>query len=296
MGRFRFLAGGLVVYAIGAVLGARGHRVDARAYLLGQAAVTAIQLMTHYVNDYFDLDADRANRTPTRWSGGSRVLPRGELTPRVALEAGVALGGVALLLIVWIVLGAETSKGTALLLVAALLLSWQYSAPPLQLHARALGPLTAACVVGGLTPLVGFGMQAPEWALAPLLAVVPLMMAQFAMIVVLDVPDMVGDAKVGKETIVVRLGRARSTMLAATVVLGTYAVTPLLGALGLEPRLSWGVLVSLPCGGWLVWTLLFGRWRRDGDFGPLTWRAVLWFAMLSTGELAGALLARRAAP
>ena len=49
--------------------------------------MTSFQLMTHYANDYFDLEADRANQTPTTWSGGSRVLPAGELSPRVALIA-----------------------------------------------------------------------------------------------------------------------------------------------------------------------------------------------------------------
>ena len=35
--------------------------------------------MTHYANDYFDFEADRANQARTRWSGGSGVLARGEL-------------------------------------------------------------------------------------------------------------------------------------------------------------------------------------------------------------------------
>ena len=62
-----------------------GAAFNLRALVWGQVAITAIQLMTHYSNDYFDLEADRANRTPTRWSGGSRVLPDEELPPRLAL-------------------------------------------------------------------------------------------------------------------------------------------------------------------------------------------------------------------
>ena len=57
--------------------------------------MTAAQLMTHYANDYFDLEADRANRTPTRWSGGSRVLPAGVLPPRVALRRRAGAGVIA---------------------------------------------------------------------------------------------------------------------------------------------------------------------------------------------------------
>ena len=76
LGRPLFLGGGFILFALGAAIAhACGHVIDTGRYVLGQAAVTAFQLMTHYANDYFDYDADVANLTPTKWSGGSRVLP-----------------------------------------------------------------------------------------------------------------------------------------------------------------------------------------------------------------------------
>src|SRR5204863_151574 len=82
------LVGGFLLYGLGAAVAALGGATcSARAYALGQAAVTAIQLMTHYANDYFDAAADRANLTPTRWSGGSRVLTSGALPDDVARTA-----------------------------------------------------------------------------------------------------------------------------------------------------------------------------------------------------------------
>src|SRR5206468_6718241 len=85
LGRPQFLVGGFVLYGLGGALAvAGGAAFDPWRYGWGQLVVTATQLMTHYANDYFDLEADRANRTPTRWSGGSRVLPDGALAPEVA--------------------------------------------------------------------------------------------------------------------------------------------------------------------------------------------------------------------
>ena len=81
-----------MLYGLGAAVATRQHSLDVRAYVWGQAAITATQLMTHYANDYFDLAADRANTTPTQWSGGSRVLAEGALSPRVALWAARVLG------------------------------------------------------------------------------------------------------------------------------------------------------------------------------------------------------------
>ena len=100
LGRPLFLVGGLVFYGLGAAIAAfaeGGRAIDWRRYVWGQVAVTAAHLMTHYCNDYFDFEADRANATPTRWSGGSRVLPAGELPRQAALIAALALA----LLAVW---------------------------------------------------------------------------------------------------------------------------------------------------------------------------------------------------
>ena len=82
LGRPMFLAGGFLLYALGAAMAfAAGAPLRPAALLWGQVAVSAIQLMTHYSNEYFDLAADRANQTPTRWAGGSRVLIEGRLPP-----------------------------------------------------------------------------------------------------------------------------------------------------------------------------------------------------------------------
>ena len=80
-----FLVGGFVFYGLGvAIARYEGAALDVTALLWGQLAVTAAQLMTHFANDTFDLAADRANATPTRWSGGSRVLVEG-LLPALSL-------------------------------------------------------------------------------------------------------------------------------------------------------------------------------------------------------------------
>ena len=124
MGRPNFLVGGLLLHWLGVAMAlASGASLRLPALLWGQAAVTAIQLMTHYCNDYFDLAADLANPTPTHWSGGSRVLPAG--CWRRAWRCGslsvwdFAIG-VALLLAITV----QPGVWTLLLFVLALLLAW----------------------------------------------------------------------------------------------------------------------------------------------------------------------------
>src|SRR5690606_30056704 len=149
LGRPLFLGGGFLLFGLGAAVAAlHGHAIDLRRYVLGQLAVTAFQLMTHYANDYFDYEADVANTTPTRWSGGSRVLPAGELPRGVALHAALALAAVGGAASVVLGLDGPPLAGPTLLAIAAL--AWAYSAPPLRLCAAGLGELDTAVVVTGL--------------------------------------------------------------------------------------------------------------------------------------------------
>src|SRR3954469_21814317 len=134
LGRPLFLVGGFVLYALGATLavatGTHGAgAIDWGRYAWGQLVVTLAQLMTHYANDYFDLEADRANVTPTRWSGGSRVLVQAALPPGAALGAALVLGLLALALGLVAAARAPAPATNVADLLAILGLAWAYSAP-----------------------------------------------------------------------------------------------------------------------------------------------------------------------
>jgi 1,4-dihydroxy-2-naphthoate polyprenyltransferase len=290
LGRPHFLGGGFVLYALGAALAAyEGHAIDLRAYAVGQVAITLTQLMTHYANDYFDLAADRANATATLWSGGSRVLPAGELSPRVALVAALVLGALALAVDFGLV--PRTGGARALpLLLAALVLSWEYSAPPLRLHSRGLGAPTVALVVAVMTPLVGYLVEAPLRTVGfvplPILVVAPLACAQLVMIQILDIPDAAGDAAAGKRTLMVRRGPAFASRLALALVVAAYASMPLLVVLGLPNRAALALALTLPIAAPVAWGLARGTWRDPARMGGLAFAGVAWFVALALAELA----------
>ena len=238
LGRPLFLAGGFVMHGAGVAAALySGARLNVMALLWGQVAITATQLMVHYANDYFDLAADRANRTPTAWSGGSRVLPDGELPPRVALYTSLALAVAAAGATLVLGLSVRPAPLTLPLLGLALVLSWGYSAPPFRLHARGFGQLTATLVVAGLTPLLGFYLQAGRLASLPLLAVVPLCCLQFAMLLAVDIPDAAGDRAAGKRTLVVQIGQAQARAAVRPGAGG--GVWQLAAACGRRPAVHW---------------------------------------------------------
>jgi 1,4-dihydroxy-2-naphthoate polyprenyltransferase len=285
MGRPHFLVGGLLLHWLGVAMAQSiGASLNLPAVLWGQAAVTSIQLMTHYCNDYFDLPADLANLTPTHWSGGSRVLPNGLLEPRVALWIAIALAASAFAAALVLALIVRPGTWTLLLFVLALALAWSYSAPPLRLHSRGLGELTTVLLVAGMTPLVGFYLQTGGLGV-PLLGVLPLCCLQLAMLLTIEFPDAVGDAIAGKHTLVVRLGGARAARLLVLMLLAAYAVLPLLVALGLPSRVAVGATVTAPLAAWQGWRVWRGAWANPARWNSLGFWAIALLMSTATAEL-----------
>ena len=277
LGRPLFLLGGFIFHGLGVIIALyEGAPLNLSALLWGQVAVTSIQLMTHYANDYFDLAADLANETPTYWTGGSRVLPQGHLRPAVALAAAICFALVAVFAVAILTFAVRTGPLTVPLLALALFLAWEYSAPPLRLHSRGLGEATVAVLVPVLTPLVGYYLQAGRISLLPLLATFPLACFQFVMLLAIEFPDAAGDAAAGKDTLVVRFGGARAARLLRALLLLPYLYLPLAVAAGLPLPVALGqVLFSAPVTVWLLWRL-----RGDGWSLPAWWSWLSFFAVV----------------
>jgi 1,4-dihydroxy-2-naphthoate polyprenyltransferase len=290
LGRPIFLLGGFALYGLGALAAVRrGHGLDLVAFALGQLAVSSIQLMTHYANDYFDFEADKANHTPTRWSGGSRVLVSGELSRVVALRAALVVGAIAPFATLALLLRDPRHLGAGLLFFSMQFLAWSYSGPPLRLHNRGLGEPTTALVVPLLTPLAGFVVQAGHFELHPLLLTAPLALLQIAMLVTIEFPDHAGDRAVGKLTWVVVLGPERAARVIQLSIAAAFVIAALSLNFGVPLRASllWGAL--LPLALWLCFRLQRGDHRHTSAWESLSFSSVALFFLAIVAQL-GALL------
>jgi 1,4-dihydroxy-2-naphthoate polyprenyltransferase len=287
LGRPLHLLGGALFYSLGV---AAADIADVSPLwplvAVGLLATLAAQLMAHYSNDYFDLEADRLNPTPTRWTGGSRVLPDGRLPPRTALVAAQSCAAVALAASA---LAATMSPAPALslgVLLAAISLAWAYSSPPLRLNWRGLGEVAGAVLIPGLTSLVGFVLQAGALTPLPLLMATPLCLFTFMQLLAANVPDEAGDRAAGKRTLLVRLGKRRSAQIYLAALVCGYATLPLLTAWGLPRPLALASLGGAPIAIWLAAQAARG-WRD-----PRRWDAL---GFWSVGLIIGTALCQIAA-
>ncbi len=275
LGRPLFLVGGVVFHGLGVAMALQaGADLNVTVLFWGQVAVTAIQLMTNYSNEFFDFEADVVNQTPTSWSGGSRVLPDGLLAPRVALVAALTLAAVTLLAALVLAFALEAGPLTLPLLLLALITAWIYSAPPARLHSRGVGELATSLLVPGLTPLIGFHLQMGRLAWSPVLAVLPLCCLQFAMLLSVHLPDAEGDEAVGKRTLVVRMGRPHAARLyLVALTLAYLLLLPLVWA-GLPGTVAVAILLTLPVALWQMRRVARGAWAMPTQWNSLAFWSV----------------------
>jgi 1,4-dihydroxy-2-naphthoate octaprenyltransferase len=282
-----FLYGGFAGVALGAALaGYRGLRLDLATYLWAQGLVTALQLMTHYANDYFDRDGDLAGFR-TRWSGGSGVLPSRALPARIALIAALVCAALGLAATARFAIAGNLT--VAAIAIALLVCAWTYSAPPLRLSARGLGEIDAALAVGVLVPAIGYGAFAGTLDGAILALTVATAAAILTMILCVEIPDCGFDLIAGKRTLVVRWGPAVAyNRLAYLVIFTTFWTFGDLFQPGLSLR---STLFGLPAFGF---ALALMRIVFAGDRRPATvaFLGVGLYATTATGLAAAYAFAR----
>jgi 1,4-dihydroxy-2-naphthoate octaprenyltransferase len=199
------------------------------------------QLVIVWGNDYADRAHDMGGSSKTPFSGGSGVLPEGKLRPRSLRRA--AIGAYALLLALGVALAVLRTVWALPLTLAAGLLLWAYSYPPLRLSYRGHGEHLQALGIGVVLPLLGFAVQAGGLGAFPWEALIPTYLFGFAGNVATALPDVGLDRKAQKRTWPVRYGVSRSRWLCLAITVAALGGVsafghPLAAALGTLPLIG----------------------------------------------------------
>jgi len=246
--RAPFLSATFVPVLLGLAVAARVGLLDAVTAAITLAAAVSIHLGLNVANDVFDTlqGADDANKTPTRFSGGSRVLQQALVTIRqMSLLAAGCYGLAAVLGIVLLFL--RGSVELVALGLVGLFISLAYTAPPMRLAYRGLGEVAAAIGFGPVMLLGTYvvqsrGVLSSEAAL--LSAPVALLVAMI--LYVNEVPDRAGDAEAGKRTLPVRWSRRAVIRGYDLSVAAAFAVVVGGVAAGLLPIPTLLILLAVP--------------------------------------------------
>lgn len=177
-------------------------------------------LFVVFANDFADHQADSGQRTPL--SGGSGVIPEGKLTPTQVQRAAQATA--VLLLLHSCLLAFLGRIWTPLYGLAALLLMWLYSFPPVRLSYRGGGELLQGVGVGIGLPSLGYYLQA-EGVFAPGWVIWPATLLGVCSNVLTALPDVEDDKRAQKRTWPVRHGmRSARRFTSAGIAFASFGV------------------------------------------------------------------------
>jgi 1,4-dihydroxy-2-naphthoate octaprenyltransferase len=234
----------LAYFAASALATARSPERFSLAWLLVGVATlilaqAALELLDGY-HDFMQGAHGRKDGEPT-WTGGSGVLAEGRVNAAWAERIAWALGGVAcagFLLLVW----GRTGVAGFVIGTVGCFAGACWAMPPVKLSYRGLGEVVVAIVAGPLMTAQGWIVAVGELELAAFLIGVPFGLLQLAMALAHGIIDHDADARVGKNTLVVRIGRVRAARVHAWASALVFVSIVVLSSARLLP---WSSLIAL---------------------------------------------------
>lgn len=244
--RLPFLTASVIPVLVGTAVAWRQGPLDLTAFLLAFFGAASFHIGANVINDYFDhkSGADEANLTPTPFSGGSRLIQRGMMTPAQTRN----------LAIVFYLLGSLCGIGLILRIglpvvvfgLAGFLAGYLYTAPPFRLVHRGVGELAVGLGFGPIIVLGAYWVQTQDISLEAVIASIPMGLLVAAILYINEIPDRPWDQRAGKDTMVVRLSQPAIVLGYALLTGSAYAVIVIGVLAGILAPATLLVLLTLP--------------------------------------------------
>lgn len=235
--------------------------LSAARLLLTLGGVLCIHIGSNLANDFFDhvTGCDRLNLEPTPFSGGSRVIQQGLISPKTVMAVSIVFFAAGLAQ--GLVLNRLVPGNTVILLgLVGLVLGLVYTAVPVKLSYRGLGETAVFLAFGPLVVVGSFTCQTGAIEAFPLAASLPAGLLVASILLANEVLDIEWDDRAGKRTLVVALGRRRAYLVFLVTYLGAYVWIALGLLLRVYPTAAIAALGPLPV---VIRYLLPGRALRD---------------------------------
>ena len=246
--RAPFLTATIVSIILGTVIAwTRNDLFNLPYFTLALFGGLCAHLGTNVANDYYDHRSgnDEINREFVRpFSGGSRTIQQGLLTPKEVLGGALLFFAVATSIGVYLSL-----MNRPIVLVFALIglvSGFFYTAPPFNWAGKGAGEALVGANFGALMTLGAYYVQTQMLSFEPIVAAIPVSLLIAAVLYINEFPDYAADKAVGKRTLVVRLGRDKAAYGYAVIVSCAYASILLSVLFGISPAYTLLALIPLP--------------------------------------------------
>jgi 1,4-dihydroxy-2-naphthoate octaprenyltransferase len=196
--RAPFLAASILPFIFGSLI--IRDRFNLAGFILGLFAVAFTHLSANLINDYADSlsGADYGDKRFYPFFGGSKLIQENILSEKFYFHAAVFCALIAFLSVILLALILK-SAFVILAYILILLLSWQYSAKPLQFSYHYLGEIFIFILFGPALVMGGYYIQSGIFPdLKSFILSLPPGFITAALLFANEVPDFVSDQRVKK--------------------------------------------------------------------------------------------------
>lgn len=173
--------------------------------------ISFLHFGTNMANDYFDHKTknDELNKTHTPFSGGSRVIQDGEISPERVLFAALLCFSLGSLIGLYLSIVLK-SMVILILGIIGVFFGFFYTASPLQIGYKGYGEFIVGLCFGPLVVFGSYVVQAGNFSLVSLWASFPVGLLITLVLYINEFPDYEADKSVNKKTLVVQLGKEKA--------------------------------------------------------------------------------------
>jgi len=209
--------------------------------VLGALVHAAVNVLNDYFDEQNGTDVSNTERLYP-YTGGSRFIQNGVLTPAQTLYFAYMLLAVAMLGGLWLSL--QVGSGLLFVGAAGIFTGWAYSASPLRLNSRGLGEL---CVLLGFLGIVigADFVQRLSFSFAPFAVGMPYALLATNLLYINQFPDRKADAAASKRNLVVRLQPSYAVWLYLLLATSAFIWVVVMAWLGYLPWLAWVSVLPL---------------------------------------------------
>ena len=246
--RAPFFTATIIPVVLGSVIAwSSFHTFNWGYFLLTMFGSILVHAGANVANDYWDHKSgnDEANTQFLRpYTGGSRMIQKGLLTPKEVLTEALLLLAAGSLIGIFLTL--TKGKGVLYLGLIGIFSAYFYTAPPFKLVFRGIGELFIGLDFGILLTLGSFYVQTGYFAIEPFVASIPIALLVAGILYINEFQDYKADKEVGKNHLVARMGRKRAATGFSLIIWMTYLSIVLGVAAGLISPWTLLGLITIP--------------------------------------------------
>jgi 1,4-dihydroxy-2-naphthoate octaprenyltransferase len=233
----------------GAIAFSALHNLNIFLFILTLLGGVMIQAGTNMINDWKDAERDNENIEGIRpFTGGSRVIQLGLVSRSDMGFFGIVLCAVAFLIGIYLVIA--SGWGLIPLIFYGLISGLFYTSEKGKFSFINLAPGLAefliATTFGVMMTMGAFYVQTGYYSLQALLISLPVAIFVSNVLLINQFQDAESDAKSGKKTLVVRLGKRKAKNILIGCFIAAYAIIALLPVLGFAPYAFYFSFLSIP--------------------------------------------------